>query len=393
MPAVRRLPPSAAPLSAGDLTGAVSAPRNAASGFAAALAAYLGAPACAVADSGRAALLLLLRSLAATADPARRDVLMPAYTCPAVARVALDLKLRPVPVDVAPETLAMSPDALRAAAGDRTLAIIHVHPFGIPLDLADAQDAARAAGAWLIEDAAQALGARLGSDERRAGTAGDFGLFSLGPGKPLSLGGGGAVCAREPSGVDLVRGAWEALAPAASLPAAARLAVLNAIFRPLGWGSATRLGALRFGESEAGLSYRLAGLSAAQAAVGLRALPRLDAANQARRSVAAALAAALSGLGGLHIPRPNPGAEAIYLRFPLVMHDEASRDAAHLELMRAGLGAGVMYRRTLAQTFRELDGQYPGAEALASRLLTLPTHAFVTEHHIARMVHILASHV
>jgi dTDP-4-amino-4,6-dideoxygalactose transaminase len=50
-----------------------------------------------------------------------------------------------------------------------------------------------------------------------------------------------------------------------------------------------------------------------------------------------------------------------------------------------------MYRRTLAESFPELDGPYPGAEALAARLLTLPTHVFVTPDHVARMADILAS--
>jgi dTDP-4-amino-4,6-dideoxygalactose transaminase len=385
------LPPAAAPLAAGDLAAALHAPKAAPEAFAAALARYLGVPACRVAASGRVALFLLLKALSARAGDTRREVLMPAYTCPALARVALDLGLQPRLVDVIPETLEMAPDGLRAAAGSRTLAIIHVHPFGIPLDLTAAQEAARGAGAALIEDAAQAFGARQPRPPGRAGAAGDFGLFSLGPGKPLSTGGGGAVCARDPSGADLLREAWAELRPGASLPAVARLALLDAVFRPQGWRLATRLGALRFGESEAGLSYTVEGLSAAQAAIGLRALPRLDAANEARRVTAASLAVALGGLDGLHMPRPDPATGAIYLRFPLLMRDEARRDGSHAALSRAGLGAGRMYRRTLAETFPELSGSYPGAESLARRLLTLPTHAFVGPAHIARMAEILSS--
>lgn len=383
------LPPTAAPLASGDLRAALRAPADAPDAFAAGLTRYLDAATCTLAGSGRAALFLLLRALAARAVPSRHEVLMPAYTCPALARVALDLGLRPSLVDVIPETLGMSPDGLRASAGDRTLAIIHVHPFGLSLDVGPALEAAQNVGATVIEDTAQALGASLGA--RRAGTIGDFGLFSFGPGKPLSTGGGGAVCARGPSGANLLREAWTGLPSAASLPAAARLALLNAVFRPSGWQLATRLGALRFGESEAGLSYTVAGLSAAQAAAGLRALPQLDAANAARRSVGGALGEVLRSRRGLFVPEPEPGTMPVYLRFPLLLPDEAQRDAAYAALARVGLGAGRMYRRTLAEIFPGLGGPYPGAQALAARLLTLPTHAFVRFDHFARIADILSS--
>jgi dTDP-4-amino-4,6-dideoxygalactose transaminase len=164
-----------------------------------------------------------------------------------------------------------------------------------------------------------------------------------------------------------------------------QLAALNAAFHPAGWALATRLGALRFGESEAGLSYRVAGLPAGAAEAAIRGLMRLDAANAARRRTTGRLLAALAGVDGLILPAASPGSEPIYLRLPVLLPDERVRDALYTRLARAGMGAGRMYGRTLAELFPGLGGRYPGAEAVARRLLTLPTHAYVTATNVAQI--------
>jgi dTDP-4-amino-4,6-dideoxygalactose transaminase len=85
---------------------------------------------------------------------------------------------------------------------------------------------------------------------------------------------------------------------------------------------------------------------------------------------------------------PQPAAEStpIYLRLPVVFRDSAARDEAYEMLTAAGLGAGLMYPRPLAEHFPTLGGPFPGADALAARLLTLPTHAYVREEDISRIV-------
>jgi dTDP-4-amino-4,6-dideoxygalactose transaminase len=102
----------------------------------------------------------------------------------------------------------------------------------------------------------------------------------------------------------------------------------------------------------------------------------------------------LQGLSNLHVLGPaGPHSDEsgpIYLRFPLLAAEERLRDDLHAALQAAGIGAGKLYARSMADFFAgRVTGSYPGAEAIARRLLTLPTHAYVAERDIERMVAIL----
>lgn len=385
---LRHLPPTASPLAFSDWTRGLGfladSPRSAEvlERFRADLARYLGVPVCQTATSGRAALALLLQALAREPGLAgRQEVVLPAYTCPAVAKVALDLGLRPRLVDISPATLGFDLEHLASGLGQQTLAVVHVHPFGIPQPIEEILELARQSGAVLIEDAAQSLGARLAG--RPVGVAGDFGLFSLGPGKPLSLGGGGVLSVNSSRFSDIVSQAWRKLpdaGAAGSAVAETRLALLALAFHPRGWRLITQAGLNRVGDREESWGYRLAGLASSQAAVGLALLPKLDEANRQRRRNAEHLLARLAGLDGVSLPAVDGSAEPIYLRLPVLVQDGARREAVFQRLWAAGIGVGRMYRRSLAAIFPEIAiGAYPGAELVARSLLTLPTHHFVTE--------------
>ena len=158
---VRQLPPTAVPINGRDLLGALRPSAESYSQFKASLAKTLAISpeACFLASSGRTVLYYLLKGLK-SADPARPEVIIPAYTCPALAKVTLDLGLIPRFVDINPETTEYESDAISAAISTRTLAIMLVHPFGIPLPFEEISVMAREFGALVIEDAAQAMGAK-----------------------------------------------------------------------------------------------------------------------------------------------------------------------------------------------------------------------------------------
>ncbi len=389
---VRHLPPTTSPIALSDLGEGLNNFKRARSGFQAALADYLGVPICGLASSGRTALYLLLKGLAEGAGPRRHEVLLPAYTCPALVKVVLDVGLQPRLVDISAQTLALQPDQLEASLGEQTLAVICVHPFGLPQDIEEVMTLATAAGAWVIEDAAQAMGARLGGV--LVGTRGDFGLFSLGPGKPLSTGGGGIICARTPNAIVAreVARTWQELSPPSALAsgwALLRLALLSLAFHPLGWWLATRLSLHRAGEHQASWGYRCTGLTESQAGIGLRLLARLDRINRQRRQKAEQLMAHLQVLDFVHIPPVPHSAEPIYLRLPVLVADEAQREALFQQLWAAGIGVGRMYGRPLSEIFPDIATQpYPGAAYVARHLLTLPTHHYLTGVDTARIVRI-----
>lgn len=386
----RHLAPTATPLPLSTFVRAWSADERALADFGNALQAYLGVAYCALAASGRTALYGLLRALQLTADqPQRTEVVLPAYTCPAVAKVVLDLGLQPRLVDLVPTTLAYDLPQLTAAVSEITLAVIQVHPFGLPIDIQPVLALAHLAGAVVIEDAAQSLGAKVAG--RPVGTVGDYGLFSLGPGKPLSTGGGGIVCAASDAAATRLHTGWRPLAPtpaSASFTAWVRLGMFTTAFQPAPWWVATRLGAQRVGDHEASWGYTLRGLTPTQAAVGLAQLAYLDAYNQQRRQKAHRLLELLRDVAGIYCfarsHEENDG--AIYLRFPLLVEDEQLRERLYTQLWAAGIGVGRMYQRTLADIFPQLNlGSYPGAQRVAQGLLTLPTHHFVTERDMQRI--------
>jgi dTDP-4-amino-4,6-dideoxygalactose transaminase len=265
------------------------------------------------------------------------------------------------------------------------LAVILVHPFGVPQPIAAVKQVAQAVGAFVIEDAAQSLGAQ--QDGLPVGVQGDVGLFSLGPGKPLSTGGGGILCVNNPELVGPVQWAWgDSAENRANLSTLLRLAAFSTAFRPFPWGMAQRLGAQKVGNSESAMGYALRDLSPAQAAVGSALLPHLDAINTGRRQKAAQLKQVLADSDGGWVPDALDSAEAIYLRLPIVIADGERRERVFAALSRAGMGVGKMWNRPMTAVFPELAiRDYPGADFVADHLLTLPTHHFVTEDDIKRI--------
>lgn len=386
----RQLAPTATPLPFSTFARAWPADDRMLTDFEHALQTYLGVAHCVLAASGRTALYGLLRALQITADqPSRNEVVLPAYTCPAVAKVVIDLGLQPRLVDLVPTTLAYDPGQLAATVSEATLAVIQVHPFGLPIDIQPVLALARSANALVIEDAAQSLGAKLAG--RPVGTVGDYGLFSLGPGKPLSTGGGGIICAASEAASARLHAGWRPFAPTtapAALAALVRLGIFTLAFQPTPWWVATRLGVQRVGDHEASWGYTLRGLTPTQAAVGLAQLTHLDRYNQQRRQKAQRLRSVLDNVTGIHdfACSQQRGDEAIYLRFPLLVDDPARRDQLYTQLWAAGIGVGRMYQRTLAEIFPQLNhGPYPGAQQVAQGLLTLPTHHFVTDRDMERI--------
>ena len=389
---LRHLPPTAVPVKASDLQAGLRSSGRSLDQFQTALASYLGVSkaACKLASSGRTALYSLLLGLKSE-SPSRRQVVMPAYTCPAVARVVIDLALQPVFVDISMETMCYVQDSLAAAVGEETLAVILVHPFGIPLPVEEIIAAALEARAVVIEDAAQALGAKW--DGKPVGTRGDYGLFSLGPGKPISTGGGGIVIANNAQNIPSFDDWWAELPEASDMASATawmRQAAFQLAFHPNAWWVATRVGLHRVGNHETSWGYSVQGLTPTQAGVGLALLPRLDEINARRRRKAFLLQEVTGRSGSVQTVSISETAEPFFLRFPLLAESEEQREMLYDQFWSAGIGAGRLYEKSLPSLFSPDDpASFPGAEAVASRLLTLPTHHYVTDDDIQIMSEIL----
>src|SRR6266571_3513589 len=144
-----------------------------------------------LADSGTSALQIALR--ATLSDRPGAPVALPAYCCYDVATAAAGAGVPVVLYDVAAHTLAPDLPSLEQALDRGARAIVVAHLYGMPVDIRPIRERAAQAGAIVIEDAAQGIGAAIGNAP--VGTIGSLSILSFGRGKGLSTGGGGAVLA------------------------------------------------------------------------------------------------------------------------------------------------------------------------------------------------------
>ena len=151
-------------------------------------AAFVGSRHCLATNSGTAALHLAL--IGAGVKPGD-EVIVPALTFVATAMAVLHQGAVPVFVDVEPQTLGLDPARLEAAITPRTRAVVPVHLHGVPCELQAVADSAAGHGLVVVEDSAQAIGARYRG--RAAGTIGQSGCFSLQSSKSVACGEGGLL--------------------------------------------------------------------------------------------------------------------------------------------------------------------------------------------------------
>jgi dTDP-4-amino-4,6-dideoxygalactose transaminase len=151
-------------------------------------AAFVGSRYCLATNSGTSALHLALLGAGIQAGD---EVIVPAFTFVATAMAVLHQGAVPVFVDVEPRTFGMDPAKVEAAIGPRTRAIVPVHLHGVPCELGPIAEIAARRGRLLIEDSAQAIGARYRG--RNAGTLGLAGIYSLQSSKSMACGEGGIL--------------------------------------------------------------------------------------------------------------------------------------------------------------------------------------------------------
>jgi perosamine synthetase len=154
---------------------------------------YIGAGNAIAVSSGTAGLHLCVRALGIGAGD---EVIVPSFTFVAVANVLRYEHAVPVFVDIEPKTLNLDASRIEAAITSRTKAILVVHTFGCPADLAEILEIARRHHLSVIEDACEAIGAEYHG--RKVGVHSDAGVFAFYPNKQITTGEGGAVVTNDP---------------------------------------------------------------------------------------------------------------------------------------------------------------------------------------------------
>ena len=394
----RFLAPAGAPIAVSDLgrwAAFALAPRRGGDVLVDAVRERFGVSHCRLTSTGRAGLTLLLKALRRLAPAARDEVAIPSYTCYSVAASIVKAGLRPRLVDVDPTSLDLSPSALRTFDSARTLAVIGTNLYGLPNDMPELSGWARERGVFLIDDAAQAMGATIAG--RPCGTWGDAGLFSLDKGKNVAAIDGGILVT---SSDDIARALDQELA---GLPSpgtfdsavhVAKALVYFALLRPWLYAVPARLPQLGLGRTVFTTDYPLANADPALMALAAVMVRRLDAFTSARQARADALRSALASIPGVTMVEPRSGSVPAYLRLPVLLPDASRKAEAIRTLVADGVGATGSYPECLAdvpelQPHLAGGAAVDGGRAVARRLVTLPTHPFVTQADVARIAGLL----
>lgn len=316
-------------------------------GFEQAFSAYCGAAHMVGLGNGLDALVMALRAWGVGPGD---EVIVPAHTFVATSLAVDDVGAAQVLVDVEPDTGLMDVTKVAALITGRTRAIVPVHLYGHPVDMDGLRKAIGGREIRILEDAAQAHGARYKG--RRCGGLGDAAAFSFYPTKNLgALGDGGALVTSD-----------------------ARVA------------EATRMTA-NYGSREKyrhEVQGRNSRLDPLQAAVLAARLDRLDGWNARRSELALRYFRGLADLRGLELPAVRPWAEPVWHVFPV--RAPGVRDELIAFLAERGVGTNIHYPTPVhlqpCYAGRWREGDFPVAEALAKSLLSLPLDPTHTDREI-----------
>lgn len=391
------LPPTAGlPLRYGDFA------RIPARSFTQGLTDIFGLPTPVLTCSGTAALVVALHVLHAR-ERGKRDVIVPAYTCPLVPlAVKLVPGLRAVPCDTTSGGIDFDPEKLASLCGPATLAIVPTHLGGRVADVATARFIAERHGAAVLEDAAQALGAATGGNT--VGLAGDAAFFSLAAGKGLTTYEGGVLCANDPElGAELATAASRLLKPNLywTLRRNAELLGYALFYTPsrlgLAYGRHLRR-MLNKGDEEAAVGdfftlsdiplHTLDTFRRRVAANGLERMPGFlrDCADRAMKHLET-----LRALEDVTVLSDRPGQSGVWPFLMVLMPGKDERDKALDQLWRAGLGVTKLFVKALpdyAFLSPHLDGgpvDCPNARNMADRMLTVTNSHWLSDGDFARI--------
>ena len=361
------------------------------------LAARTGLSQWVLTNSGRAALSIVLMALRAM-RPGRDEVVIPAYTSYSVPAAVVRAGLRVRLCDIETDTLGLSPKELERVLTARTLCIVPNHLYGLACQIKAICEIARERTVPVVEDAAQAMG--ITNAGLPVGTFGDAAIFSLSRGKILPAAGGGLIGTNEKTLAQQCHRMIEATRSSSKEGRALGLrgvieTTLMALFiHPSLYWLPASLPFLKLGASRYDPGFQIGPMTRFQESLAARLLPAFVELQSIRRRNANLLRRALTGnngTAGFWIVWPRQGEVGGFLRLPLLLRDSTARNRVLAELERQGLGATGGYPLPLSEIAKLRahlagpDDEFPVAKRVSTQLVTLPTHACVTDRDVERM--------
>lgn len=286
------------------------------------------------------------------------EVIVPCFTYVATAEVIALLKLKPVMVEVDPETFNITAEILEKAITPKTKAVVPVHLFGQCADMEPIMEVARKHKIFVVEDTAQAIGAVYTFSDgsvKKAGTIGDIGCTSFFPSKNLGCyGDGGALYTNDTA--------------------------LGSTIRKI----ANHGQAKKYHHELVGVNSRLDTIQAAILGVKLK---HLDEYADARRKAAAAYDNGFADVSWLQTPVRQANSTHVFHQYTLKLDPEVNREALRKYLSEKGIPSMVYYPVALhlQQAFRTDEfgeGDFPISEKLCEVVLSLPIHTEMTSEEL-----------
>ena len=315
--------------------------------FAEQLAAYLSVKHVIPCANGTDALQIAMMALGL--EPGD-EVITSNFTFIATAEVIALLRLKPVVVDVDPDTFVVDPASIRKAITPKTKAIVPVHLFGQCANMDEIMAIAKEHQLYVVEDNAQAIGAEYISKDgsrKKAGTIGHIGCTSFFPSKNLGCyGDGGAIFTNDDE-----------------LAAKMRMVVNHGM-------------RVQYVHDSIGVNSRLDSIQAAVLRIKLR---HLDAYAEARNRAASFYDQAFAGNSKLKTPARAKDSTHVFHQYTLVLDPSIDRNALREHLTNKGIPAMIYYPIPLHMQKAYEDprykaGDFPVTEELCKRVLSLPMH-------------------
>ncbi len=350
---------------------------------------------CCFVNSGTTAFYLAL--MAIREGDSRTEIILPAYTAPSLILPIQAAGLTPVLCDISLKTFNMDTGVIESCITKKTLAILAVHSFGIPMDMAALRHVASEHSLFLIEDAASSFGSKI--DGCYTGSLGDIGFFSFNRGKNLTTFSGGCLVLNRQKWFSFISKKVEELADLnlqQRLMLFAKTGGYTLAIRPKIYSLLEPM-IRKFKYQHLHTSFDSFKYPRFQSNLAARVLEDETQISRLRCDHGNFLYKNLRGISSVNLPELLPGSQVAYNQFPFYFECPEKRDIIHQQLVNRGIEATILYPDPIHRIddphYRlnyPLDPDpFPNATYFSKRLLLIPTHPLVERANLEKAVKII----
>ena len=320
----------------------------------------------------------------------KQEVVIPAYTVPTLVLPIRKAGLKPVLCESSLDTFTMDSERLPDVINDNTLCVLPIYHFGFPYKIDLPLKLARENSFFILEDTAQAPGAVLNG--KKVGTLGDAGCFSLCRGKNFSTFSGGMLVTNSDELANLIREERDLLPGqkfSFEITVPFILAAYSLVTRPLIYGLFNKL-ISKFKHTTVHDSFESKLYSNFQAVIGLSLLDKLDQFNTIRLKKGMTLYKALKDNGHIILPEIAENSTPVFNHLPVVFKETETMEKVQAKLWERGIDTGRMYLKPVHHLYDlgydNREESFPKALYIAERLITVPTHPYLDDDSIEKII-------